>query len=244
VVTGDEALQVLSTLGVFSPLRDLIGPAYEAQTGVRLSITFDPTTVLLAAIASGRRADVVVAIEDGAASLVEDGVLASGSMVRVASTGVGLAKRVGLPPVDISTPELFREALLAAKSIVFSQSGASGIFFAGLIERLGIADDIRAKALIVPKGFTAERLVLGEADFAVQQISELLAVPGVEIVGPFPQPYQVVTTFAAAVFAGSVRVEQAHLFIKALTGPEAAAAFAAAGLEPCADAGPVAAGHR
>lgn len=228
---GIGPLSILSTLGVFAPLKGSIGPAFEAEAGCRLALAFDPTSVLLDAVAAGRRADVLVAIDTGVGRLVSEGILSGDSVRDVARTVVGLAKRPGTPPVDISTPEQFVEVLRCAKSIVFSQSGASGILFAKLIEDLGIAQEIRAKAVIVHKGFTAEAMVAGQADLAVQQMSELAAVPGVELIGPFPTPYRVETTFTAAAFAQSGRHAQAHAFIAHLAGGGSAAALNGAGLE-------------
>lgn len=225
------SLSVMSTLGVFAPLKDRIGPVFEARTGLRLMMTFDPTAVLLDAVASGRHADVIVAIDTGVDRLAAEGILLRDSVRNVARTAVGLAKLPGTPPVDISTAERFVQVLRQAKSIVFSQSGASGIFFAKLIEDLGIAREVRAKAVVVPKGFTAEAMVAGQAEFAVQQMSELAAVPGVELIGPFPAPYRVETMFTAAAFAQSALQEQARNFIAHLAGPGAAAALTAAGLE-------------
>jgi molybdate transport system substrate-binding protein len=112
---------------------------------------YDPTTVLLNAIGSGRRADSIVAIDTAIDTLVKDKVLLPSSRVGIARTTVGLAKRAGSAPIDTSTPTSFINALRAKKSIVFSQSGASGIFFDSLIEKLGISAEIRGKAIVVPK---------------------------------------------------------------------------------------------
>ena len=104
---------------------------------------------------------------------------------------------------DLSTEASFRRALLEARSVAFSRGGASGIYFAGLMERMGIAEAVRAKATIIPAGFAAEKLVSGEADLAVQQISELMVVDGVDIVGPFPDAVQTTMRFSAAAVVGS-----------------------------------------
>jgi molybdate transport system substrate-binding protein len=226
------SLVVMSTLAVRGPLDRLIGPEFERQTGERLSMTYDPTTVLMAAIASGQRGDVIVAIEDAVDLLARDHIVKPDSRVRIARTAIGLAKKAGSAPVDISSPSAFVETLRSARSIVFSNSGASGIFFRALIEKLGIAEEIRKKAIVIPKGFTAELLVSGEADLAVQQISELMTVPGVEIVGRFPDPYCTYTSLALATFAETARPDKARRFTEFLTSDLAFDAFAGAGLDP------------
>lgn len=227
-------LAVMSTLAVMGPLRDLIGPQFEAREGRRLQIQFDPTNVLLAHVRDGARADVLVAVEDSVRDLEAAGVLMAGSACAVARTSVGLACRPGAPPMDISTPQAFVGVLRAASSLVYSRTGASGVFFDALIERLGVADEIRAKSVIIPKGFTAEVMMAGEADLAVQQISELMVVPGAQIIGPFPDPYGSHTCFTAALFRDSAQLEVGRRFLAALTGPDAAAAYGPAGLVPAA----------
>ena len=101
-----------------------------------------------------------------------------------------MAVKAGAPKPDITTVEQFKATLLKARTVAYSKIGASGIFFAGLLDRLGIAGAVRS--LIVPSGFTAERLITGEADLAIQQISELMMVPGIDVVGPLPPDIQTV----------------------------------------------------
>ena len=112
-----------------------------------------------------------------------------------AHSGVGLAVKAGAAKPDISTPEKFKAALLGAKSIARSKTGASGLYFAGLIERIGLADDLKDK-LIVHDGLTGEVAARGEAELAVQQVSELMQAKGVDIVGPLPGELQSITIFS------------------------------------------------
>jgi molybdate transport system substrate-binding protein len=133
---------------------------------------------------------------------------------------------------EISTVGAFTNALLAARSVAYSKAGASGIYFDKLIERLGIADAIRTKATVIPAGFTAEKLLTGEADLAVQQVSELMVVPGVEIVGKFPEELQQVSSFSAAVMRGAANETAAARFVAGLVSKEAAAAYRATGIDP------------
>lgn len=225
-------LRVMSTLGIMAALRDRIGPGFEAATGLPLALSFDPTAVILASVRGGQRADVVVAMDSAVDALIAEGVLLPETRVDVARTAVGLAKPPGSPAIDISTPEAFIQALLDTPRLVISEAGASGIYFRELIERLGIREAIMAKALVIPKGLTAEKLLTGEATLAVQQMSELMAVPGIEMVGAFPEPLGTYAPFVAAVFAGCAQPGAARDFIAHLLGAEARAAFLATGVEP------------
>ncbi len=125
-------------------------------------------------------------------------------------------------------------AMLSARSIAYSRIGASGIYFAGLIERLGIADAVNAKAKIVATGFTAEQAASGAVELAVQQISELMVVPGIEVVGPLPPEIQSVGTFSAGLLTTSRQPEQAAALLRYLASPAVAPLLRAAGLEPVA----------
>ena len=116
--------------------------------------------------------------------------------------------------------------------MAYSRLGASGIFFAQLIERLGIASDINARAMVIPQGFTAERLVSGEADIAVQQISELKQVRGIEVVGPIPRELQIPAVFSVGRMAASERGDQADRLLRFLASAEVAPVLRDSGLEP------------
>jgi len=224
-------LTLMSTLAVFAPLKERIAPAFETEAGVSVDMRFDPTAVLLDAIENGQEADAIIATVAAIEELTTKGILLKADRVDVARTAVGIAKQVGTKPLDISTPETCVDVLRNAASIAYSRTGASGHLFERLIETLGIAAEVRRKAIIIPKGFTAKLLVSGEAELAVQQMSELAAIPGVELVGPFPEPYRFHTTFAAAVFRSSVRQAQTRLFIRYLTNARSIRALAEAGLE-------------
>ena len=127
------------------------------------------------------------------------------SCVDLARSWVGIAVRAGAPHPDITTPAALRATLLGARSVAYSRLGASGILFAQLIERIGIAGEVNARACIIPQGFTAERLRSGEADLAVQQISELKQVEGVDVVGPIPLAMQIPAVFSAGRLAASAK---------------------------------------
>ncbi|HEY7269984.1 MAG TPA: substrate-binding domain-containing protein [Dehalococcoidia bacterium] len=226
-------MRVLSTLAVQGPLSGLIAP-FERATGAEVCVSSGPTNALLARIRGGERADLVVLTREGINELAGLGILDAGSAVDLARSKIGLAVKAGAPKPDIGTAEALTAALLGAQSIVYSRLGASGVYFAGLIARLGIAEAVNAKAVIIPSGLTGEPVARGEAEMAVQQLSELKAVPGLDIVGPLPASLQTSTTFSAAAFAGSAHADSARALLRMLASPETAAAFKTAGLEPVA----------
>jgi molybdate transport system substrate-binding protein len=164
--------------------------------------------------------------------LVEQGFIDASSRLELVHSRVGLAVRTGAPLPDISSLEAFKAALLNARSVVYSRAGASGIHFESVLEKLGIADAVRARATVIPAGFTAEKLVSGEADLAVQQISELMVVPGIEIVGGFPEDVQTVTSFSAALMRNAPNATAGARFLASLQTPEAVKAYLAGGVEP------------
>ena len=143
-----------------------------------------------------------------------------------------MAVRKGAPKPDIGTIEGFKRTMLAAKSVVRSAEGTSGIYFDTLLERLGLAEEMRGKIWLGPSGRMAELVASGEAEMAVQQISELLPVTGADFVGPFPPQLQLYTLFAAGVGSGAKDRAAAKAFVDALATPSAAALFAANGLAP------------
>ena len=195
-------LRILSTLAVMGVLQQVI-PAREAATGRRVEVLYEPTAKLLERIRAGAPADLAILTAEAVDALVADGTMRPGSRVDVAVSVIGAAVKAGAPRPDIATPEAFRAALLAAGSIGYSRAGASGIVFAGLIERLGIAAAVNAKATIIPQGFTAELAASGAVELAIQQVSELMAVPGVDIVGPLPEALNVRAVFSGGVMAGA-----------------------------------------
>jgi molybdate transport system substrate-binding protein len=224
-------LKVLATHAVQAALRELL-VRFEAPQNAPLAVDYDPTNALVARIKAGENADVAIVTRTGIDELAHLGILDAATAVDLGRSRVGLAVKAGAPRPDIATADALKAALLAAKSIAYSGLGASGVFFAGLIEQLGIAAAVNAKATIIPSGLTARLVARGEAEMAVQQLSELMAVPGVDIVGPLPASLQTPTTFAAAAFAGSTNAGLARELLGALSSAEAAAAYKAAGLEP------------
>jgi molybdate transport system substrate-binding protein len=231
------AITLFSTLAVRKALDDVIFDAYTAETGDTVDTVFDPTLQLVRRIDAGETFDVMIGITDSFSPLAERGIVDLTTRTPIARTGVGLAVPPGAPHPDISTRDALVASLLAARSVAYSRTGASGIYFAGLIDELGIADEIGARATVIEKGFIAEAVVDGRADIAIQQMSELLFVPEAEIVGPFPEEVQHYTEFSATLSTASAGNADAAAFVEYLTGPVAANAYESTNLEAVAPAG-------
>jgi molybdate transport system substrate-binding protein len=226
----ENVVRVLSTLALRGAVGSLAGP-YQAAGGARIDADYAPTLGLLDRLRGGETADVVILTREGLDELAGQGTVVAESCVDLARSFVGIAVRAGASHPDIATETSLRAALLGAHCVAYSRIGASGIFFAQLIERMGIASKINARARIT-SGFTAEALIAGEADLAVQQISELKQVPGVEVVGPIPPELQTPAVFSAGRLAASVRTLQSDALLKYLASSEVAPALRDCGLEP------------
>lgn len=194
--------RLMSTLALAGLLREA-APALDAALGGRVQVDLAPTRTLEARIRAGERADAAILTAEAIAALSAENILDGMTARPLAHSRIGLAVKAGAPNPDISTVDALRRLLLDVPTLCYSRAGASGIFFAGLIERLGIAAEVNAKAIVIPQGFTAEKLVSGEAAIAFQQISELMEVPGIEIVGALPEGAQTVAVFSGATFAGA-----------------------------------------
>jgi len=225
-------VRLLSTLALKGAIERLTTRKH-AIGGVEIDADFAPTLGLLARVHGGETADLVILTRDGLDELAAEGRVVAESMVDLARSFVGIAVKAGAPHPDISCPSALRATLLGARSIAYSRIGASGILFARLIAGLGIAAQINARAIVVPSGLTAERLVTGEADLAVQQISELKQVAGIDVVGPIPHDLQTPAVFSAGLVTGSPRLAEADRLLRYLASAEVAPVLREAGLEPC-----------
>jgi molybdate transport system substrate-binding protein len=227
----EEVVRVLSTLALMGAVRGLSG-RYRAAGGARIDADFAPTVGLLDRLRGGETADVVILTKQALDELAADGNVVAASCVDLARSFVGIAVKAGAAHPDIATEPALRATLLGARSIAYSRIGASGIFFAQLIERLGIGSEVNSRARIIPSGLTAELLAGGEADLAVQQISELKQVAGVDVVGPIPRDLQTPAVFSAGRWAASAKVAQAEALLKYLASPGVAPMLRESGLEP------------
>ncbi|MGY3589845.1 molybdate transport system substrate-binding protein [Bradyrhizobium sp. USDA 4341] len=227
----DDSVRVLSTLALKGAVARLAA-AYEAASGVRIDADFAPTLALLERLRGGEAADLVILTREGLDEMTGEGRVARESVVDLARSYVGVAVRAGDAHPDIASEAALRAALLGARAVAYSRLGASGILFAQLIARLGIAEAINARAVITPAGFTAERLVSGEADLAIQQISELKQIAGIEVVGPIPLGLQTPAVFSAGRMVASQRAAAADHLLRYLASADVAPVLRETGLEP------------
>jgi molybdate transport system substrate-binding protein len=226
---------VYSTIGVRSAVEQLVPQLEQASSG-ELAITWGTAPMLVKRIESGETADVLILSRAGLDALSKQGMVAPGSDVTLASSGVAIAVKAGAPKPDISTTEALKQTLLKAKSIAYSEpaaGGASGVHFAKLLERIGIAEAMKAKTRYPPPGgFSGALLLTDEAELAVQQKPELLHIAGIEIVGFLPGDLNMVTEFAAGMGAECKNADAAKALIAHLHSAGAAAVFRAKGLDP------------
>jgi molybdate transport system substrate-binding protein len=235
-VSGIE-IKVVSTTAMKTVFEEL-APAFERATGNRLNVELGPSLRLEKELGEGKAADVAIVSRAGIKDLETRGRIAAGSAVHVADSTIGVAVAKGAPKPDISTPDNFKRAMLAAKSIACSKpvgGGQSGAHLAKVFEQLGITTAMQAKSHYGAGGAggLAGLVVLrGEAEIGIQQMAELMAVPGIDMVGPLPRELQSVTPFVAGVSADAGDPKAAQALIQFLTTPEAKRIIKAKGLEP------------
>ncbi|MFI9452011.1 substrate-binding domain-containing protein [Amycolatopsis sp. NPDC052450] len=221
-------ISLFTALSVKKALDDVLLHAFTKKHGVDVDVTYDPTTILVEKIKKGAEPDVVIAVSGAFTELEALGAVTAESRVVLAKSGIGIATAPELDDPGIGTVDALRAALTSARSVAYSRSGASGIYFARLLEELGIADEVNARATIVEKGFTALAVTDGRADLAVQQLSELKFVPQARIVGPLPDGAQHYSELSAAL--GPAAPSEAADLLRFLASPEATAAYRDAGL--------------
>lgn len=208
-----------------------LGSQFERDTGHKLITKFVSGTLVKQEIDAGQTFDVIVSITPAIDGLVKEGKIAAGTRTDVAYAGVGVGVRAGAPKPDISSVETFKRALLNAKSVAHSKTGASGTYFKGLLERLGIAEQMKPKLRPMPADTIAQAVPTGQAEMIVVTIP-IIMVPGAELVGPVPSELQFYNSFAAGVGAGAKEPEAAKALIRFLTSPQAVPVLKAKGMEP------------
>jgi molybdate transport system substrate-binding protein len=226
-----EEIKVFSVNGVKGVLENL-GADFQAATGNHVQFTFGTIGQLEEKMEAGEMPDVLVAIAPGIAKAEQQGKIVAGSIVEVGRTGMGLAVKEGTVIPDISSAQSFRNALLKAKSLAFSDpktGAASGVAFAKALTQMKIADQVKDRTVLVAGGSVGELVAQGRVELGIQQITELLPVKGIVLVGPLPPELQSVTVYQAAVFRQTAKPRLATSFIQFITGPGVARRFADAG---------------
>lgn len=223
-------LKVL-TAGAYKPVLLALAPAFERAGGHRLVVDNDTAGGLQKRVAGGEAFDLLVVTPAALANLAAQ---VSGTPRPLAKVGIGVAVRRGAPLPDIGSVDAFKRALLAAGAVATvdpAAGGSSGIYLWRWFDQAGIAAALRPKAVLVPGGMSAEKLVSGEAEIAVQQMSELLAVPGAQVVGPVPAEIQNYTVYAGVLSAQTGQAAAAAALLDFLAGPAAREVLAARGME-------------
>jgi molybdate transport system substrate-binding protein len=227
-------LHVLCAGAVKSALMKIV-PAFERDTGCTLEIAFDTAGKLLARIAAGETADVLIANRPGLDKLAKSGTVLADTVFDIGHVGVGIAVRDGSPLPDVSTPERLRETLLAAKSIAYgdpSKGDSSGIHFAHVLESLGISDAMKAKSVFAPLGLAvADNVLQGTVELGATQATVIMGCAGISLAGLLPATLQHITTYTLGVPAGSPSVAAARRFADYLATPEAKAIFRDSGFD-------------
>jgi molybdate transport system substrate-binding protein len=222
--------------GAFKQVLTALAAQYEKESGNKVDVTYQTVGQHLALIRDGKEEfDVAVLTPEGIDGLAKEGKVVPGTRADLAKVGVGVVVKAGAPLPDISTDDAFKRALLAAKSVAYidpKAGGSSGIYVAGLLQRLGIAEQVNAKAVLVHGGAVADHVADGEAEIGVHQISEILPVAGVTLVGPLPADIQNFTVYSAGVGTAAKDAAAAKSFVEFLTGPHAQPIIKAKGMMP------------
>ena len=216
------------------PVREA-GDAYARASGSRVVYVSDTTGALQRRLASGERADVIIVTATAMEALQKDGRVVEGSRVDLARALIGVGVRAGAASPDLSTPDTFRAALLAARSVAYvspASGGTSGTYFEGLLQRMGIAEAMKPKIVYRTQGAeVAAAVATGAAEIGITFTSELRPNPGVTVAGTLPAAIQLPTIYTAGVVAASANAEAARAFLRALAGAEGRSAVTKAGLE-------------
>jgi molybdate transport system substrate-binding protein len=226
-------IKVLSA-GAMRGVVDALLPEFEKATGHKVTVDNATAGVLAKRIEDGEAFDVAIITATVVDGLLAKGKLAAGSRVDLAKVGMGVAVKAGAPLPDIKTVDAFKRTLLEAKSVAYinpKAGGTTGVFFERLIEKLGIADQVRAKAKLKDGGYVADLVASGEAEIGVHVISEIVPVKGAVLVGPLPAEIQTTTIYAGAISASAANAEAGKALIQLIAGPASVPVLQAKGME-------------
>jgi molybdate transport system substrate-binding protein len=228
-------IKVFSTVGVKSVLEDLV-PKFEKASGHKLAITWSTASLLAKRVQAGEQADALILIKGNLETLQKEGKIMPGTDVIFSKSIFAVGVKAGAPKPDISTPDALKQALLASKAVSYTDpatGGASGVYTAKQIAKLGITEQMKGKTKHPASGgFSGSLLVDGQADIAINSKPELLSVPGVEVIGPLPGDMAYTVIYAAGVQSGAAQADAAKALVKYLMSPEAQDVFKAKGFDP------------
>jgi molybdate transport system substrate-binding protein len=232
LTTGSQAaeIKVLSTNGVKAVLEELI-PQFEQAAKHKLVVQFGPAADLKVQIEKGEAFDLAILTAAAVDDLIKLGKLAAATRADVARSGAGVAIKKGAPRPDIATADSFKRTLLAAKSVAYVGTGATGANMRKMFEQLGIAENMKAKTKVLSGISAADAVAKGDAELGFTQISEILPVAGAELAGPIPPELQIYTVFAAAVGVTPKEPAAAQAFLRFVTAPAVAPVIKAKGME-------------
>jgi molybdate transport system substrate-binding protein len=234
-MAGAADIRVLSVGAVQSALRDLAAE-FGNETGHRVVLTIDSPAVAIQKIKDGEIYDAVIVSEPAMDRLDKEGVVNPESRVPLAKTGMGVAVRAGAPLPDLSTPEAFKQALLAAKSVVYGDPtlpNQSGEKAERILVQAGVLDALKSRLRIVHGEAASQELIAkGEVEMGLYDVSEIPEGKGLALAGPVPKMLQIATGYEGALMSDGAVPEAARAFIRFLAGPEARAKWVAAKLEP------------
>ena len=226
-------IKVLTT-GAFKQVVVALVPEFEKATGHKVVVDNGTVGQLQKRVDGGETFDVLVLSPRGIEDYIKGGKIAAGSNARLAKVGVGVMVKDGAPKPDVISVEAFKQTLLKAKSVGYidpASGGSSGIYVAGLLDKLGIADQVKPKAKLKQGGHVSDLVKSGEAEIGIHQISEIVSEQGVTLVGPLPAEIQNYTVYAVGLSTAAKDAEAAKAFIKVLTGPSAAGVIKSKGME-------------
>jgi molybdate transport system substrate-binding protein len=224
-------LHLISSMATQQVLAELAAQ-YEREHGVAVHAEAVGGVDAARRVQAGEAFDGVVLAAKAIDQLIEGGHVLAGSRVDLVRSGVAIAVRAGAPQPDIGSEEAVKQAVLAARSVSYS-TGPSGVHLAGLFQRWGIADQVAARTVQAPPGVPVGRLVArGEAELGFQQLSELMHLDGIAVLGPLPPALQIVTTFSAGIAATSTRPDAVRALLAFLASPAAAEAKRRHGMDP------------
>lgn len=228
-------IQVFSTVGIKSVLEELI-PQFEKSSGHKVNVTWSTAALLAKRVQSGEQADALLLIKNNIETLLKEGKVIPGTETLFGQSVFAVGVKSGAPKPDITTAEALKQSLLAAKGVSYSDpasGGASGVYIAKQIERMGIAEQVKGKTRHPPSGgLSGTLLISGDADIAINSKPELLSVPGVDVVGPLPGDMAFTVVYEAAVQKGASQIDAAKAFVNYLKSPEAQSVFKAKGYDP------------